>query len=287
MSVQILPAITLIDKARLGLQALSLDSLVATTAITVKAGSKLECGGALYDFTIDELESGGTWAGIGNSNVVYCYIAISGSNGTWYYNTNLPTWNTAKQGWYYSSDRCFAFLYKDSGGLYTAKGLITAREDWSLPVPFPPAPDPYLGRLHHLPLGNTTSRQVSSAAPPAAGAYSAATTIAGSYGVPTGAKGVKLKVRLVASSAAAGAFEIAVSFSDNNANTPSYLTGHPNVNVLAMAAAANPGVGYTTEIDVPLNGSGQLYWYTHSGALNVTIANCLLNINVVSYYMGD
>ena len=41
MSVQILPAITLIDKARLGLQALSLDSLVATTAITVKAGQQV------------------------------------------------------------------------------------------------------------------------------------------------------------------------------------------------------------------------------------------------------
>ncbi len=125
MSVQITNYQNLADKQRRGYQAISLDSLTTTAAVTIKSGSVVEVAGALYEFQADETESGGTWAGIGNSNVVYIYIVPAGSTATWIYSTTAPTWDTAKQSFYTGgTSRCVAVLYKDSGGLYKNKVVL-------------------------------------------------------------------------------------------------------------------------------------------------------------------
>lgn len=128
MSTQIVVYQNLADKQRKGYAAISLDSLVSTTAITIKAGSECEVAGALYEFQADEVESGGTWAGIGASNTVYVYIVPNGSTATFIYSTTAPTWDTAKQGWYNGTSRAVASLYKDAGGLYQLKTILPS---WS------------------------------------------------------------------------------------------------------------------------------------------------------------
>lgn len=133
MSVQITNYQNLADKQRKGYMAVSLDSLVATTAITIKSGSEVEVAGALYEFQADEVESGGTWAGIGNSNVVYVYVVPAGSSATFIYSTTAPTWDTAKQGWYNGTSRAVASLYKDAGALYQAKFLLPSSQALQLP----------------------------------------------------------------------------------------------------------------------------------------------------------
>ena len=148
----------------------------------------------------------------------------------------------------------------------------------------------YLGRLRHLPLGNTTSRLVASAINPAAGAawYASAITGAGVVGVPSGAKGIRVKVSSTTYATAAGECELALAFSDNNSNTPSQGTSHPVAlnyrNAPALGSFGAPTAD--SEIDITLNASGQFYMYTLS-QVNITLANTTVNIAVVGYYMGD
>lgn len=78
MGIQVTVSANQIDKERLGYSAISLDSLIATTAVTIKAGSKVEVGGALYEFTVDETESGGTFAAISVSTPAFMYVVPAG-----------------------------------------------------------------------------------------------------------------------------------------------------------------------------------------------------------------
>jgi len=141
-----------------------------------------------------------------------------------------------------------------------------------------------LGKLRHLPLGNTTSRQLYNAAPPATGVWSAAVSAAGIVGVPSGAKAVRVKVRLVTSVPSTAYGELVLYFSDNNSNTPSDITAHPAIGLLAYTFSG--GSTYLWgEVDIPLNSSGQFYFYNTSA--NVTVASCIVIIAAVGYYMGD
>ena len=144
----------------------------------------------------------------------------------------------------------------------------------------------HLGKLHHMPQGNTTSRQVYSAAPPTAGNYSAAITGVGSLGVPAGAKALRLRADITLYAAAAGAAVLALCITDNNSNAPSYYTAHAQVRLVVKAVAAADLWSYASEIDVPLNASGQFYIYTLT-ATNVTVASCSTYWSVMGYYMGD
>lgn len=121
MGVQVTIVASQIDKQRLGYQAISLTNFTSGSEPQVVAGSKIEDGGALYEFTSDE--SGTGWGGIGSSNDVYFYLVPSGSSSTWAYSTTAPTWDTAKQGWYNGLNRCFGGCYKDSSGNYANKWI--------------------------------------------------------------------------------------------------------------------------------------------------------------------
>jgi hypothetical protein len=145
----------------------------------------------------------------------------------------------------------------------------------------------HLGKLHHLPLGNTTSRVIfASVAPPTLSNYSAAQTAAGVVGIPTGAKAFRAKILLDGYPTGAGSFVLEVNFTDNNSNTPSAASAHPMVMIQAKAVAAGDFYGSASEIDIPINSSGQFYYYT-SLATNATPANSLLTCVAVGYYMGD
>ena len=146
----------------------------------------------------------------------------------------------------------------------------------------------HLGRLHHLPLGNATSRSISGVPfnPPNVSNWSAAIQVTGSVGVPAGAKAVRLKVFHTAYAAAGGEASLGLNYSDNTANIPSFQTAHPMTQQTFYASAAGQYAGTVTEIDVPLNASGQFFVYT-SSAVNLTIASCNIYATVVGYYMGD
>jgi hypothetical protein len=104
---------------RLGWQSLSFTHFSDTSEPLLAAGSKVEIGGALYEFTADESITG--WSGISVSSNVYVKLTVSGASVTAAFTTTAPTWDTAKQGWYSGSDRYVGGLYKDSGGNYTLK----------------------------------------------------------------------------------------------------------------------------------------------------------------------
>lgn len=139
-----------------------------------------------------------------------------------------------------------------------------------------------LGRLHHLPLGNTTARNAS---PAVAVGWTAAIAIAGNYGIPVGAKGIRAKVQIRAIPSGAGGLVYAVYFSDNNANVPSNATSHPGATVRGNAAAGVIMDSYT-EVDIPLNAAGAIYAY-FAVLTNVDTATSSLTIASVGYYMGD
>jgi len=145
-----------------------------------------------------------------------------------------------------------------------------------------------LGKLRHLPLGNTTDRGIGGAmvVPAVSSWYGSAITATGVVGVPIGAKAVRIRVRLSAYAAAAGNYSIDIAFSDNNANTPTFTTGHPLVNASGYAAAAGTTQISLSEIDVPLNSSGQCYFYALTES-NITAGSSTVRFIVVGYYMGD
>lgn len=117
-----------VEKGQLGYQAISLTNFAATTAPSIVAGSKIECSGALYEFNSNEAAASG-WAGIGNNTAVYMYLVPSGSTSTWIYSSTVPTWNTAKQGWYNGGNRCFGGTQKDNAAGYSNKWLANDSQE--------------------------------------------------------------------------------------------------------------------------------------------------------------
>ena len=143
-----------------------------------------------------------------------------------------------------------------------------------------------MGRLRHLPL-NATSRIISSAAPPASSTWSAAIQAAGIVGIPTNAKGVRVKVNYNIYLTAAGIGYSQVGFSDDTSNEPNITYASPTIGEIANGNEGTIGSIRFYEIDIPLNSSGQFYIYTAAILANVTLASSHLNIVAVGYYMGE
>jgi len=55
--------------------------------------------------------------------------------------------------------------------------------------------------------------------------------------------------------------------------------------LFTATAASQTSITYS-EIDIPLNASGQFYMYTYI-VVNTTPASDFIALNVVGYYMGD
>lgn len=117
-----------IEKQRLGYQAMSLTHYDDNLEPQIAAGSKVEIGGALFEFTA--LESITGWAGISNNSDVYTKLTVSGASVTASFTTTAPTWDTAKQGWYIGgTERVIGGLRKDGSGNYINKWLYAGRSD--------------------------------------------------------------------------------------------------------------------------------------------------------------
>jgi hypothetical protein len=142
------------------------------------------------------------------------------------------------------------------------------------------------GRLHHLPLNNTTNRQLHSSAIQATGNWTAAIQATGVAGVPAGAVGVRLQVQANILNGGAGSASFQLHISDNNTNTPTALTGHTRIEDQGQTAGAGTGAYTCVVIDIPLNNLGRFYVYSRG----LTIAGggtSNININALGYYMGD
>jgi len=124
---QVTVAASCIEKQRLGYQAISLTNFASDTLEpAIAAGSKVEIGGALYEFASDEALTG--WSGIANSSDVYIHLTVSGSSVTASFSTTAPTWDDAKQGWYSGAVRVIGGLYKDGSGNYARKWLYEEKQ---------------------------------------------------------------------------------------------------------------------------------------------------------------
>lgn len=147
----------------------------------------------------------------------------------------------------------------------------------------------HLGKLHHLPLGNTQSRAITINVLTAT-SWTTAQQASGLYGVPSGAKGIKAKVTMVPYVTAVGGVDFVQFFSDNNSNTPSDTTGHPVGRCTGYGSAIGIGAGVikiSSEIDIPLNASGQFYMYSFN-ASNITLSgSSTVLVTIVGFYMGD
>jgi hypothetical protein len=137
------------------------------------------------------------------------------------------------------------------------------------------------GRLHHLPLNNTTARRIQINA---AAGWSAAQQVTGLYGIPAGAKAVRAMIRVGMVASGPGESFFFAFFSDNNASSPSALnTAHP----FGLAYFESQGVGAVMssacEIDIPLNALGRFYEY---GVVQ-TLTSGRCDICMCGYYMGD
>lgn len=144
-----------------------------------------------------------------------------------------------------------------------------------------------LGRLHRLPLDNTTNRAViSAAASPAESAWSAAYAVSGSFGIPVGAKAIRAKVIITIAKNVNTGLVLDIAFSDNTANTPSRVTAHSEA--LAYGSINIPtstGASSIVEIDIPLNSSGQFYIYSIIKTAALLVDE--VTVSAIGYYMGD
>lgn len=111
-----------IEAQRLGYQAISLTHYDDTSEPQIAEGSKVEIGGALFEFSANESITG--WASIANSSDAYIKLTVSGSSVTASFTTSAPSWDTAKQGWYSGSDRYVFYLRKDGSGNYADKAIL-------------------------------------------------------------------------------------------------------------------------------------------------------------------
>lgn len=122
---QVTTDINQLQKQRFGYMAVSLTNYDNDNEPQIAQGSKLEIGGALYEAEANESITG--WGGIGASNTVY--IKVVAATATVEFTTDAPTWSTSKQGYYGTGgavlDRYIAGLYKDAGGDYTYKKMLT------------------------------------------------------------------------------------------------------------------------------------------------------------------
>jgi hypothetical protein len=147
----------------------------------------------------------------------------------------------------------------------------------------------HLGKFKHLPLGNTTARGTSFV-PVAQGSwYGSPIQVTGSYGVPVGAKVVRLRFAVIPYVTAAGVFGLTICLSDNNGQTPTGTPTYmafPTVGGNGYAAAAGGFQLPYTEVDVPLNSSGQFYAFSLV-LTNVNQAQCVVGWAVVEWSMGD
>lgn len=186
----------------------------------------------------------------------------------------------------------------DQSGWFNTKQALTIMSDGTnwvvLSGQFMPEPGSvdaagsqyFLGKLRHLPLGNTTSRLAANHQPTVTG-WSSAFQVTGSFGVPSGAKAVRARIRIGLNPNAANTNStLAVSFSDNTSSTPGFDTAQPGAELQVTNGTSTSTSSITSELDIPLNSLGRFYIYTWD-LTNITSGQAQVIVSIVGYYMGD
>ena len=195
-------------------------------------------------------------------------------------NTAVYLQNTDQNGGEYLVQ--FIELVADQYGIWAVTGGQYMPEPGSADAP---GSQYHLGKLRHLPLGNTLARVIYYSAPPPLGTWSSAIQVSGLNGVPVGAKAIRAKVLITWQANYTELGNMEIGFSDNNSNIIFMGTSHPEIFNQGYGLAGNSN-GSSAEIDIPLSPSGQLYIYTVQLS-NSIYTNDSLMVSVVGYYMGD
>lgn len=119
---QVTVGIDQVEGQRLGYSGISLTEFATTTEPEIAAGSKVEVGGSLFTFALDEEITG--FGGISNSSDIWVKIVPAGAAVTVEFTETPPAWSDSKQGWYSSNDRHVAWMRKDTGGNAIYKNIL-------------------------------------------------------------------------------------------------------------------------------------------------------------------
>lgn len=120
-----------LNKAYKGKPSITISNYDNDSAPVVKVGSVWEDNGALLILETSDMTPTG-YAGIANSTTFYLYYDESGE--VFIYDSAVPTWNDALQGYYSGNDRAFFKMFKNSGGtLYQSKKLLLAKQNYNMP----------------------------------------------------------------------------------------------------------------------------------------------------------
>lgn len=139
----------------------------------------------------------------------------------------------------------------------------------------------FLGPLRHLPLGNTSSRTIKGVTTfGTINTFGSAIQATGICGVPSGAKAIRARIYVSASTAVNTYSIAAISFSDNNSNAQNGIAG-PQCVVSGSSSAGTNNIDTYQEVDIPLNSSGQFFPY-----FLTSNSNYVYGVTAVGYYMG-
>lgn len=132
--VQIATSVTIISSL-LGFQAISYTNLNTSAATIIAAGSKVEIGGAFFNWDSNETVNATSWSSITTATTAYIALTPSGTAGsqiiTASYVSTLPVWSSSKQGWYISTGsvvRVIGSVYKTSATQYDRKRFLGKNE---------------------------------------------------------------------------------------------------------------------------------------------------------------
>jgi hypothetical protein len=140
------------------------------------------------------------------------------------------------------------------------------------------------GKLHHMPMPYAAAvpRALVNGQPVTVDTVVQAT---GNFGIPVGAKGLRIKVILDPYLTAAGSYRYEVAFKTSTYDNWGMDMAIPEAGGSGYGAIGN--VSKTKyELDIPLNATGQFY-YIFAALTNITVASSKIYIVPMGYYMGD
>ena len=113
--------VTAAERQWRGYMQISMSNMTGSAESVLQAGSAVEIGGSLYQFTSDEAVTTG-WSAITTATVGYMKFVPTSTEVTWQYTAVAPAWDDDKQGWYGTSGnathRYLGTIYKGGTSSY-------------------------------------------------------------------------------------------------------------------------------------------------------------------------
>lgn len=120
-------AATLLEAAILGYKSATLTNQTTDAEPEIAAGSKVEIGGALFNFALDESISSG--AAISTGDTAYIELVPASTSVTARWTTSAPTWSESKQAYYNAgnTNRIIGGATKNGAAVWNNKFLYDGR----------------------------------------------------------------------------------------------------------------------------------------------------------------